>query len=90
MPKGAKLRFEMHYTPNGKAVKDRSSVGITFAKKPPKYEMFMNEFANMAIEVPPHDPHYKAEATFRLPRRRPHPQLRAAHALARQGLLATR
>jgi mono/diheme cytochrome c family protein len=66
IPKGAKLRLEMHYTPNGKATKDRSSIGITFAKKPPKYEMFIGEFANMAFEVPPKDPHYKAEASFRL------------------------
>ena len=66
LPKGARLRFELHYTPNGKAVKDRSSIGITFAKKPPKYELFMNEFANVGIVVPPNDPHYKAEATFRL------------------------
>ncbi|MFO0844639.1 MAG: redoxin domain-containing protein [Gemmataceae bacterium] len=67
VPKGAKLRIEMHYTPNGTAVTDRSSVGLTFAKRPPKYEMFMNEFANTAILVPPHDPHYRAEATLRLP-----------------------
>jgi len=32
IPKKAKLRFELHYTPNGKAVKDRSSVGLTFAE----------------------------------------------------------
>lgn len=67
VPKGSKLRLEMHYTPNGTAVKDRSAVGITFAKRPPKYELFVAELANVAIEVPPHDPHYKAEATFRLP-----------------------
>jgi hypothetical protein len=66
VPKGARLRFEMHYTPNGTAVKDRSSVGITFSPKPPKFEMLLSEFANMSIELPPHDPHYKAEATFRL------------------------
>src|SRR5262249_25030792 len=36
------------------------------APKPPRYEMLIAEFANMAIEVPAHDPHYKAEATFRL------------------------
>ena len=65
VPKGAKLRFEMHYTPNGTKVKDRSAIGLTFAPKPPKYEMFISEFANMAIQVPPDDPHYKAEATFR-------------------------
>jgi thiol-disulfide isomerase/thioredoxin len=65
VPKGARLRFEMHYTPNGKAVKDRSSVGITFADKPPKFEMLLNEFANMGFEVPPNHPHHPAEATMR-------------------------
>jgi thiol-disulfide isomerase/thioredoxin len=66
IPRGAQLRLEMHYTPNGTKMKDRSSVGITFAKEPPKYEVFLHEFANTAFEIPPHDPHYKAEATFRL------------------------
>jgi peroxiredoxin len=65
LPKGARLRFEMHYTPNGKAVKDRSSVGITFARKPPKYEMFLDGLTNSWFEVPPQDPHFKAEAAFR-------------------------
>jgi peroxiredoxin len=64
--KGSKLRFELHYTPNGKAVKDRSMIGITFAKKPPRFELFTNSFANEAIVVPPHQPHYRAEASFRL------------------------
>jgi Redoxin len=66
IPKGFVLRLEMHYTPNGKPTKDRSSVGIQFADKPPKFELMMNEFANMAFEVPPNDQHYKAEASFRL------------------------
>jgi hypothetical protein len=65
LPKGCKLRFEMHYTPNGTAQKDRSSVGLTFAKEPPKFKLFTHEFANMNILVPAHDPHYKAEATLR-------------------------
>jgi peroxiredoxin len=66
IPRGAKIRLEMHYTPNGRALKDRSSIGITFAEKPPKFELLLSEFANMSFEVPPHDPHYRAEATFRL------------------------
>ena len=37
---GSRLMFQVHYTPNGVAVKDRSAVGITFAKKPPRYVMF--------------------------------------------------
>jgi peroxiredoxin len=65
VPKGAKLKFELHYTPNGKAAKDRSSVGITFAKKPPKFELYTNAFANESILVPPQAPHYRAEATWR-------------------------
>ena len=67
IPKGARLQFEVHYTPSGTAVKDRSSVGITFAKAPPKYELFVNAFANESILLPPNDPHYRAEATLRLP-----------------------
>ncbi len=66
IPKGSTLRFEMHYTPNGKKTKDRSKVGITFAGKSPKFEYFTNSFMNESIEVPPYDPHYKAEATWRL------------------------
>lgn len=66
IPKGAKLRFEMHYTPNGKEAKDRSSVGLWFADKPPKYEMMLSEFANTAFEIAPENPHFPAEAAFRL------------------------
>ncbi len=67
VPRGSKFLIEMHYTPNGKAVKDRSSFGLVFAKKPPKYELFMNSFVNDSIRIPPRDPHYRAEATLRLP-----------------------
>ena len=65
LAKGTKLMFELHYTPNGTKTKDRSSVGITFAKKSPKYELQMNSFVNESIRVPAHDPHYRADATFR-------------------------
>lgn len=65
IPKGTKLMFELHYTPNGKAVKDRSSIGLIFHKKKPHYEMLMNSFVNESIRIPPRDPHYRAEATFR-------------------------
>jgi hypothetical protein len=66
VPKGSKLRMELHYTPNGTPTKDRSSIGITFAKKPPRFELLQNSFENESIILPPHDPHYQAEATFRV------------------------
>ena len=63
---GSAMLFEMHYTPNGTPVKDRSAIGLTFADKPPRFEILIGECVNIALEVPPHDPHYKSEATFRL------------------------
>ena len=71
LPKGAELRLEMHYTPNGTKVKDRSSVGITFAKKPPKYELRMSEFANMAIAVAAERPALQGRGDVPPARRRP-------------------
>lgn len=65
IPKGAKLRFEMHYTPNGKATKDRSSVGMTFAKEAPKYELFLAPLSNMSFEISPNSPHHRAEASMK-------------------------
>jgi hypothetical protein len=66
IPAGARLLFELHYTPNGTKAKDRSSVALIFAKKPPKYELFVNSFDNESIKLKPNDPHYKAETTFRV------------------------
>ena len=34
--RGALIRFNMHYTPNGRAVKERTSLGLRFAKEPPR------------------------------------------------------
>jgi thiol-disulfide isomerase/thioredoxin len=64
IPKGASLLFEVHYTPNGKATTDRTSVGLIFAKKPPARVEHRNIFANMRFRIPPGDPHYRAESTF--------------------------
>jgi hypothetical protein len=65
IPKGSKLMFELHYTPNGTSVKDRSSIGIIFHKKKPKYELLMNSFMNESIIIPPREQHYRAETTMR-------------------------
>jgi thiol-disulfide isomerase/thioredoxin len=65
VPKGSKLMFELHYTPNGTPARDRSKIGLLFAKKPPKYELLMNTFDNEDLRIPPRDPHYRAETTFR-------------------------
>lgn len=53
IPKGSTLTFEVHYTPNGKATKDRSSVGIVFAKEPPEHEVRTHGMAKNGFRIPP-------------------------------------
>lgn len=64
VPAGAKLVFEVHYTPNGTEQTDRSSVGIIFAKKAPEHAVEVNILANMGLKVPPGVPNQKGEMTF--------------------------
>jgi peroxiredoxin len=51
--KGATLIFQMHYTPVGTEEKDRSSVGLIFSKKPPKYEVRTRSIDNRWLLIPP-------------------------------------
>jgi peroxiredoxin/mono/diheme cytochrome c family protein len=64
VPKGAKLVLQMHYTANGKAARDRSSVGLIFAKEPPRYEVLSLPVLNHAIRIPPGADHYEATASY--------------------------
>ncbi len=64
IPAGAKLVFEVHYTPNGKEQTDRSSVGLIFAKKPPKYPTQTNILAQMGLKIPPGERDYKSKLTY--------------------------
>jgi hypothetical protein len=50
---GASVRFQIHYTTNGKnEVSDRSSVGMIFAKQPPEMEMHTSAFFNPFLVLP--------------------------------------
>jgi peroxiredoxin len=54
IPKGATLVFQMHYTPNGSEQTDKSSVGLIFAKNPPKSDMKMRAVAQqLLLWIPP-------------------------------------
>ncbi len=53
LPKGSLLVFQMHYTPDGVARKDRSSVGIVWAKKPPEVEVKTRAAAQRAFMLLP-------------------------------------
>ena len=61
IPAGSELIFEMHYTPTGKVRIDQSSLGIVFAKQPPKYRAVTMAVANPKFKIPPGASH--AEVT---------------------------
>jgi hypothetical protein len=63
--KGTKLLFEMHYTPNGTAQKDRSFVGFKFADPSKvKKEVAVQNAGNFTFKIPPGDPSHQVESEF--------------------------
>ena len=46
VPAGARLIFQMHYTPNGKPYHDQSSVALIFAKEPPRHRVLTKPIYN--------------------------------------------
>jgi Ca2+-binding EF-hand superfamily protein/mono/diheme cytochrome c family protein len=52
LPAGATVSFQIHYTPNGKAVQDTMRMGLLFAKEPPKYVVHTTALPNARIHIP--------------------------------------
>jgi mono/diheme cytochrome c family protein len=53
IPAGATLRFQLHYTPNGRATTDQTRVGFRFAPRPPEHEVRVAGIANIFLGIPP-------------------------------------
>lgn len=64
IPAGSMIVFQMHYTPNGKAATDRSSVGLILAKEKPQREIITVPVFNARLDIPPGDPNYFVESRF--------------------------
>jgi peroxiredoxin len=65
IPAGSKLVFQMHYTPNGKAQEDLSSVGLIFADpKTVKRQVATHKAATRNFRIPPGDANYKVESDY--------------------------
>jgi hypothetical protein len=52
--KEASLRFQMHYTPNGKATTDRTRVGYYFHRKPPRFALQTAFLMTPSLLIPAH------------------------------------
>lgn len=65
IPKGSRLVMELHYTPNGQAVTDRTEVALKYDQGPPKHEIFVETAMNTYFRIPPKVSDYKVEAEHR-------------------------
>jgi hypothetical protein len=67
VPAGSDLVFQMHYTTNGHAGHDQTSVGIVFAKEPPNQRVITLQLTNSSFVIPPGVDNFRVEAHGTLP-----------------------
>ena len=67
LPKGARLRFQVHYTPNGTAASDVTRLGVIYAGAPPRNEVKVVVLANARFAIPPNAANHEDSAEIRLP-----------------------
>ncbi len=67
VPAGSDLVFQMHYTTNGHAAHDRTSVGIVFASQPPKERVLTLQLNNRRLMIPPGADDFRVEVWGTLP-----------------------
>ena len=65
IPAGSKLVLQMHYSKvTGKVEKDRSSIGLIFAKTPPDKHVYTRPVSNNYFSVPPGAERHKVTACW--------------------------
>lgn len=67
VPAGSDLVFQIHYTTNGTAGTDRTSVGIVFAKRPPTQRVITLQLTNSSFLIPPGADNFEVEVHGTLP-----------------------
>ncbi|HEY8461337.1 MAG TPA: hypothetical protein VIM99_13200, partial [Blastocatellia bacterium] len=67
--KGSVLIFQMHYTTNGVAAKDRTSVGLWFAKAPVEKRLITRGIFTdqRKLVIPPGDPNFESRSSYTFP-----------------------
>ena len=67
VPAGSDLVFQMHYTTNGSADQDRTSIGLVFAKATPRQKVITLQLNNHALIIPPGADDFRVEVQGTLP-----------------------
>lgn len=66
LPAGSRISFQIHYTPNGRAVSERLELGLVFARTPPRYEVRTLPIPDQDLRIPPGAAHHVETASRRL------------------------
>jgi mono/diheme cytochrome c family protein len=56
LEKGARFLCQLHYTPTGKAMTDRTRIGFVFCKEKPAREVKTRGIFSVDLRIPPNDP----------------------------------
>jgi hypothetical protein len=64
IPAGSNLVFQIHYTPNGTAAKDVTTVGLIYSKVPVKNTVVTRPVLQTAFAIPPGDSNYEVKSSF--------------------------
>jgi hypothetical protein len=63
------LQFQVHYSNHtGDDVKDRTSIGLVFAREPVKHEIAQYEIWNDLFLIPPNDANHRVTSCYTLPK----------------------
>ena len=61
---GSYLVFQMHYTTNGKASRDRTRLGLIFAKKPPTERIVSMQVMEPSLTIPAGNGNFRVDASL--------------------------
>ena len=61
---GSTLVLQLHYTAYGAPASDQTSVGVIYAKEPPRQEIRASEFLNGTLKLPPGSPDTEVDSAI--------------------------
>lgn len=67
IPRGSDLVFQMHYVTRGHSAMDQTSIGLVFAKQPPKQRVLTLQLTNSHFLIPPGVDNYRVEVHGTMP-----------------------
>lgn len=67
IPAGSDLVFQMHYITKGRPTTDQTSIGLIFAKEPPRQRVLTLQLTNDRFIIPPGVPDFRVEVHGTLP-----------------------